>query len=751
MHIVTPFRIVLVVAAGLVPHDAIAQSGEEARARTGRAEARAEVSALRVNGSDIRVDGRLDEGAWRTATAASEFRQREPTEGAAATERTDVRVLYDGTTIYIGVHATDGQPDEVIARLLQRDRLMQMDFGGGPTFGGDDAVAIMLDTFDDHRNAFLFATNPNGAEFDALVTDEGREFNVDWRGVWQVKAIRTADGWSAEFAIPLATLRYPEGRTVWGLNVSRMIRRKNEETLWQSWERDGGGFMRVSRAGHLTGLDDLPREGRTIEVKPYTLGAFDHERVDAPTAGGPAGARSVASGSGGLDIKTELRPGLVLDATLNTDFAQVEVDDQQVNLTQFSLFLPEKREFFLENAGIFQFGAPGSFGPPPFQLFFSRRIGLASDGAVPVLGGARVTGRVGRQTLGFLDIVTDSASFGEPGRNFGVMRVKRDVGESGYVGAMVTDRRNTSDTDIANTAGGLDWSFWPTRSLNVQGFAARTTTSGIGGDGAYRLAANYQTGRFGFTGQHFAIGPDVRARSGFITRTDIRQSDTFTRLTFRPRTLGLRTVQIFYVGAYATRMDGLRMDANNGVALDNTWNSGDSFTMFANAGRSRIDEDFDLSDSVTVDIGDYSNSNAGLFASTSGARPVSATVFAQQQWNYGGSVLSINSNATIAGGPHVNFGLGHTYGDVSLPNGSFRFNLASARVNVAFTTRLFLNSLVQMNTLDRELSANLRLQYMFRPGSDIYLVFGEQRGSRENPWVMEGRSVRLKVTWLARL
>jgi len=631
-----------VIAAALagVPasQSVLAQSARQAADSGGSRDSRAaELRATRLGANQaIRVDGRLDDAAWRAAQPSSELRQREPGEGAEASERTEVRALFDGTTLYFGIHAFDREREAVIARSLQRDKVMEMSMmEGGLQYAGDDAVALLLDTFDDNRNGFLFETNANGAEFDALVTDEGREFNRDWRGLWRVAATRTYDGWTAEFAIPFSTLRYPDGQTSWGFNVSRMIRRKNEELLWQSWERDGGGFLRVSRAGALTGLTDLPRTGRNVEVKPYTLGAVDQGRADVSQLALYAREiRTIPSGSGGLDVKAELRPGLVLDATVNTDFAQVEADDQQVNLTRFSLFFPEKREFFLENAGIFQFGAPGSFGPPPFQLFFSRRIGIASDGAVPVLGGARVTGRVGKQTIGLLNIVTDSTSFGEPRRNFGVARLKRDVGNSGYLGAMVTDRRNTSSQGTPNTAGGVDWSLWPTRSLNVQGFAARSTTLGTGGDGgAYRLATDYQSGRFGVTAQTLGIGRDMRARSGFITRTDIRQYDGFGRLTFRPRHLGIRTRQIFLVGLYNTSMRGLRMNQNLGIALDHNWNSGESITVFTNRGRSRVDEEFEISDSVTVPIGDYATGDDGLIVSTSPARRVSASTFIQRQQN----------------------------------------------------------------------------------------------------------------------
>jgi len=391
--------------------------------------------------SAIRVDGLLDEPEWRSAPAASDFSQREPLEGASATERTEVRVVYDATTLYIGVHAKDSNPDRLIARILQRDRVMVTgQFSSLPRFAGDDAVAILLDPFHDHRNAVIFATNANGAEFEALLTDEGRDFNIDWRGIWSVAAQRTADGWSAEFAIPFRSLRYPDARDgePWGFNVFRAIRRKNEEVLWSAWSRENEGFHRVSRAGHLEGLTDLPRAGLNIEARPYLLIGGSQEQETSRIDTDP-------DLDAGVDVKWEVRPGLLLDLTVNTDFAQVEVDDEQVNLTRFDLFFPEKREFFLENSGIFEFGWRAFFEPPPFLLFFSRRIGIAEDGPVRVIGGARLSGRVGAQTVGLLNIVTDEATFPdegsfEPRTNFAVARVKRDIGGANYVGAMPADQ-----------------------------------------------------------------------------------------------------------------------------------------------------------------------------------------------------------------------------------------------------------------------------------------------------------------------
>lgn len=689
------------------------------------------------------VDGRLDDAAWRLARAADDLRQREPEEGTAATERTEVRVLFDGETLFIGVHAFDREPDKVVARILERDRVMQPDFEGAPQFGGDDAVAILLDGFHDHRNAVVLATNANGAEFDAMLTDEGREFNVDWRGIWSVAATRTTDGWSAEFAIPFRSLRYRPAEAEWGLNVYRMIRRKNEQVLWRGWTRSGGGFNRVSLAGHLRGLEGLPHPGRSVELRPYVLAGGDRERVEDTDRF----ETTPRQGLGG-ELKAQLSPGLVLDATVNTDFAQVEADNLQVNLTRFSLFFPEKREFFLENAGIFEFGARDIFGPPPFLMFFSRQIGIAEDGPVPVLGGARITGRVGGQTIGLLSMAADTA-FDQPRSAFNVVRMKRDIGGSAYVGAMATDRRSA---DAYNSAGGLDFSAWPTQALNVQGFAARTTTRGPGGDGgAARLAINLQTGRYGLSLQHLRIGEEADAQLGFITRTDIQQTGGLARWTLRPQRLGLRTINLMNFSDYIARLDGGLQDWRFGNAIDVNFNSGGSATVYRRVGRTRLDESFDLADSVYVPIGPYDATVNGFFLSTNPGRPVTFHANGESESTFGGTLGRLSGTAAIRAGEHVALTVDAGRNWVNLPNGAFRADLLATRIGVAFTTRLFLNTLVQYNSLDRRVTSNMRFQYIFRPGSDLYLVFNEERGSIASLSTPQARGTRLKVTYLRRL
>lgn len=701
------------------------------------------VTAVRLEpGEVLRLDGRLDERAWSRASAVTDFRQREPAEGAPATEATEVRVLYDGATLYVGVAARDRRPGAVVSRILLRDRVMEVEeFEGGLRFAGDDAVAILLDPFHDHRNAVVFATNPNGAELEALVTDEGRELNVDWRTVWHVAAARTADGWSAEFAIPFRSLRYPTGGDgVWGFNVYRIIRRKNEDVLLAAWSRSNEGFHRVSRAAHLAGLDGLPAPRRNLEMKPYLLAGATQEAA-------PLGFDTEPDLKLGLDAKYQLTSGLLLDLTANTDFAQVEADDEQVNLTRFDLFFPEKRDFFLENAGVFEFGFRSSFETPPFLLLFTRRIGIHPDsGAVPVLGGVRLTGRAGAQTVGLFDVVTER-SFGEPRTNYAVLRAKRDVAGSGYVGVMVTDRRHVGG---ANTAAGLDASLWPRPALNLQGFVALTHTTGAGGEGiAYRVALDYQRDRFGVTGQHLAVSPDARADLGFIQRTDIRRSDVFARLTPRPRAFGLRKVDVFWNVQLITATDGRLVDWFTGPAISPVWDTGEDLAVFAQRGFTRLDERFILGD-VEVPPGDYDAWQLGWFANSAAHQAVTVGSDAFIQWTFGGVLATATGRLTAQPNANVSVSGAYSHHWVALPGGAFTADVLSLRLAYAFSTRVAVNALIQYNGFDDEFSVNVRLNVIHRPGSDLFVVFNERRGAAGTPWRLTERSGVVKVTYLVR-
>ncbi len=689
-------------------------------------------------GPAIVLDGRLDEPAWSLARPTSGFRQREPLEGAAATDDTEVRVLFDQDILYIGVLARDREPQRVIARLLERDRLVRSG-GDNYRFAGDDAVLLLLDPFRDRRNAFVFGTNANGAEYDALIADESEAFNTDWRGVWRVSAQRVGAGWSAEFAIPFRSLRYPDTGAAWGFNVYRMQRRKNEETLWAGWSRQDGGFHRVSRAGVIEGLKDLPRKGLNLEVRPFVLAGADQDEGEASLDG---------RADAGLDLKWEVRPGLVLDGTVNADFSQVEADEEQVNLTRFSLFLPEKREFFLENAGIFEFGDRGVFETPPFLLFFSRRIGLDEDeNEVPVLGGGRLTGRVGAQTVGFMDVYTGRNPLEAPA-NYAVGRVKRDVGGSSYVGAMVTDKRRQGH---ANTAGGLDASLWLTGSLNLQAFLARTQTTGEGGEGtAARVGAEYETDALGARTQWMRIGPDTDAQMGFITRTDIERYGGEMRFSARPSALGLRRMTLIVYGdRFESVRTGQRLDVYLGPYVRLDWNSGDSVSGFLQRGRSFVDEAFDLADRLPVPVGDYQADWASIEFNSSSSRPLS--VFASADWQdaYGGRLTASGGGLTAALGAHLSTSIGYERSTADLPSGSFVADVTSLRLGYAFSTRLSSSVYLQWNSLDDKVVGNFRVVYRYRPGSEIIFALNEERGASGSLWTVSQRHLALKVNYLA--
>jgi hypothetical protein len=734
----------VLVATFLGLSAALVQPREGAAQASAAQEGPATLNAVRIplDSRSPSVDGLLSDPVWALATPVNGFRQREPQEGIPASEDTEVRVVFDDETLYVGVMAYDSQPDRIVSRILQRDRVLRAFGFGGFQPAGDDVVAILLDTFQDRRNAVVLATNPNGAEFDALVSNDGDEVNVDWRGIWEVASSRTPEGWSTEFAIPWRSLRFSSDAVQrWGINVTRFVQRTQEETMWRSWEREGGGFERVSRAGTLAGMANLPRSGINLEAKPFLLGSRTQTRRgagDHPVDGDV---------DFGIDLKSEIRPGLVLDLTYNTDFAQVEVDDQQVNLTRFSLFFPEKRDFFLENAGIFEFGQRGFFEPPPYLMFFSRRIGIGPDGEVPILGGGRLTGRVGSQTVGLLTVGTDDV----PGRDqelFNVFRVKRDVGTSAYVGFMATDRRGSGD---ANTVAGADfqWYVWPT--LQASGFVSRSSTDGPGGEGwVYQGSLNWTEDLWGGFIQFFNVDPGAEASTGFITRTDLRRAQGAIRRSVRPGMLGIRKIDLRPSGQYQSTTDGRFQDWEAGPSLTFDFDSGADVGLTANWGESQVDDAFTLAGLVDVPEGRYRTDEVSVRAGTSSARAWSLRGNARAADFYGGDLVSWGGTASFTPVPAFSFQGSFNRNDVSLPGGDFVADIYSFRATWAFSTKLVTNALVQYNALTEDVLTNIRFNFIHRPGSDLYLVFTEERGVDDDLWGLVDRGMVAKRTYLYR-
>src|SRR6266446_6308392 len=416
-----------------------------------------------------KMDGTLDDPLWQEAAPITNFLQREPYEGRAPTEQTEVRILYTKHEVYFGIACHDSLVDGPIATQLRRDVTQEL----------DDYFEIVIDARRDRRNAYVFQVNPLGTQRDALITDEqagdSQDGDPGWDGVWTSEARRTRDGWTATLAIPFPTLNFMQSRdVVWGVNFKRFIRRKNEEDLWSGWRRTFGA-TKIRQAGELHGINDIG-SGRLFIVKPYGLGGFSHFPANATASGLTPGTTGLYTG--GVDVKVGLRSNLVANLTVNTDFADSDVDVQQFNLTPYKLFFPEKRQFFLENAGVFAF--PMSISGGADQLFFSRQIGIdpITGQEVPINGGAKVTGTLGGFELGVLDVDTRSSG-PNPGANYAVLRLKKSLWGSGsYLGVMGIDKRSGDAIPSFNQTAGVDGRFVLFKNLVLNGYAAQTRTPG---------------------------------------------------------------------------------------------------------------------------------------------------------------------------------------------------------------------------------------------------------------------------------
>ena len=408
------------------------------------------------------IDGRLEEAAWDLAPVVSEFRQKEPVEGGRASEATRVRILYDQSYLYIGVELLDREPSQIRASELRRDNTLE----------SDDSFALLLDSYLDHRNAFLFRVNPRGTRYDGLIRNESERIYSDWDEQWTAAAALGENGWTAEIAIPFKILRFSGAREqTWGVNFERVIKRKNESVYWTSWNRNFA-FYHVSQAGHLNGLAEI-RQAERLRIRPYLLGGVE----SLGTTGSPR--RRGLRGAGLDDLKFALTSNLTADLTLNPDFAQTEVDALQVNLTRFSLFFPEKRQFFIEGADSLRMRVVGlHFGPPPLELFYGRRIGLSEEREpIRVLGGGKLTGKVAGFDLGLLNMQTDEHK-NQPGENFSVARFRKDVFGRSYVGGIFTNREGGGQW---NRVAGADANLILLKYLNVEGLLAKSYTPGVQG------------------------------------------------------------------------------------------------------------------------------------------------------------------------------------------------------------------------------------------------------------------------------
>jgi hypothetical protein len=701
----------------LCPPSLAAQAGPPATPADGRKQ----VLAIRLGGP-LTLDGHLDEEAWRAAVPATDFIQAEPREGEPATDATEVRVLFDDEYLYIGVRCLDVDPAGIVINEIRKD------FGGRE----QDGFEVLLDTFGDRRNGFVFATNAEGAKADTQIADEGREVNANWDAVWWVAARKTGDGWSAELRIPFKTLRFDVGDgRIWGINFARRVRRKNELSYWSPVSR-AYTISRASAAGTLTGLPPL-QPGRNIRVKPFVLGRSI--RAVGAAAFDPDAKL-------GVDVKLGVTPSLTLDVTVNPDFAQAEADEQQVNLTQFSLFYPEKREFFLENSGIFYFGdiprnarSASRFRPPEedLLLFFSRRIGLTDEGEVdPLHGGVRLTGRVGQFSVGAMTMQSKSGD-GRASDNYTVLRVRRDLFASSDIGAIVLSRQTSGTGEDDNRVAGVDANFRFFKALNVNAFGARSDSSGVTTrQGAAKASLGWEDSRRRAQASIMTIGEGFRDDLGFVRRTGVTRQ--FYDLAWflqpaRSTRHNIRQVEphgrvFIYKGP-----DGELVSKTGHAGMQVTWNNGSFFEYAFEPRAEAIATPFEIFPGVSIPVGRYDWTQHLVVAESDHSRALSGSVRFTVGDFWSGTQRTLQTSILYRPNFRMVFDLGLQVSDIDLqiPRESFVSRLVNFRAGYSFTSSMFLDSLIQYRTDVSQFSANVRFNLIHRPLSDFFVVYNESQ------------------------
>ncbi len=701
----------------------------------------------------IRVDGVLDEPAWGRAKVASGFVQSEPQEGEPATEATEVRVLYDERTLYIGAYLKDRDPAHLIVNDIKKDFKEE----------DQDDFEVLLDTFDDRTNGYVFITNAEGAKADRQVANEGREINTSWDAVWSVRTRIVEDGWIAELAIPLRSLRFDPRRDHWGINFSRRIRRKNEVTFWAPIPRSYN-LARVSLAGELTDLR-LGQSGRDVRIKPFAA---------ARTVRIVGGTRFDQQVDGGFDFKAGVGGGLTFDATVNPDFAQVEADEQQVNLTQFSQFFPEKREFFLENSGIFYVGDAArnnrvTLTPTPDEdllLFFSRRIGLDPLGnTISIPAGLRLTGKARGFSVGALSMQTEATATTRA-TNYGVFRLRKSVGTGSDLGIIAMNRQATDTSGDYNRVFGADANIRFFRKVDWNSYLIGTETPGkTGGQYAVRTSLNYEGNHAHAKGGVLQIGDGFQDDLGYFRRTGVRKWFFDIGLRPRPKSFqrhGIREMHPHIVWDFYQPNEGGRLIAKrlhtgytfflqNGGFAELSWNPA----------LQELASSFQISPAVNIPVGRYGWTEWQLFASSDPSRAVSISARAIAGGLWSGRQKTFNG--TVAIRPSYRFrlttGLQVTSASgidtttagtvVGLPGhakASFKATLVTARANYSFNTNMFLDALTQYDPQRHRFNANVRFNLIHHPLSDVYLVYNEQRLSAPGDPKPPGRSIIVKVT-----
>ncbi len=730
----------------------------------------ATVRAIRVT-EPMRIDGELDEAFYRTTPSISDFVQSVPDEGATPTEHTEAWIAFDDSNVYVSGRVWDSAPEsEWVANEMRRD---------AQQIRSNDNFGVFLDTFYDRRNAVTFYVNSLGAFTDMQITNEGNP-NRDWNPIVDIQTGRFDGGWTVEIAIPFKSLRYRAGREqVWGIQLRRNVIRKNEWNyltfLPLSVAGNGSmGLFRVSMYGTLVGIE-APPSGLNLEVKPYAISGLETDMTVDPVISNDVNVNA------GLDVKYGITENLTADLTFNTDFAQVEVDEQQVNLTRFSLFFPEKREFFLEGRGIFDFGRGGSTGGGGLRgggrrlggggssrggaptLFYSRQIGLQDGEPIPILAGGRITGKIGSFDLGALSIQTDDhPDVGAESTNFTVLRLRRDILARSSVGVLFGNRSTSiKGNGGSNQAYGVDANFAFFDNVSFLTYYAKTRTEGLqGNDESYRSRFDYAADKWGASVDHLMVGDDFNPEVGFVRRKDFRQTSASGRFSPRPESISWIRRLTFQGNLEYLENEriGFVESRNWGGSFQIEFENSDGFSINSRDSYENLIEDTNIS-GATIPLGRYSFRDVQASYIFGPQRRISGSVSVRKGSFYSGDITSVGfSRGRIEVLPQLSVEPSIEFNWVSLPDqqefeGEFNQHVTRARVNYSLSPRTFVSGLVQYNAGSDTFSNNFRLRWEWAPGSELFIVYTEDRNTDVfDRWSeLSSRALVIKVNRLLRI
>ena len=729
------------------------------------------MSAHRTS-EEIKVDGVLDEPVWQSVEPIRQLYQITPDQGDPATEQSEVRILYDDKKLYFGFIFFDSEMDKIVANDMRRDSsgLRSNDYG-----------FLLLDTYNDRRNAVFFRFTPVGGMEDTAVSNSGGSLNTSWDIVWECRCRINEDNWTVEIAIPFSQLRFEQSDVMnWGLNFGREIARKREIAAWHEAPKTYGGLAKYRTAyfGTLEGLEGITPSNH-LELLPYLLpGASYTSGVNESEADFDLdikyGEVQIHRGNafaflkGGLDLKYGVTPNLTADLTFNTDFAQVEADQEQVNLTRFSLFFPEQRPFFLEGASIFDVGIPRpSFRrPPPLLLFYSRRIGLAKGHAIPILGGGKMTGKIGPYGIGILNVLTNAFKdekfdFGqppidEPHTNYSVVRVNRDILKGSTVGGIFI---NKQDADAYNRTMGLDFSYRPTREINIDGLWSRTfdpdvtdvSTASFGSQAApksnaFFIGGDWRTNLFRLNGSYTDIGEDFNPEVGYIQRRDVRRFRGGGSYTPWPDKFGIREIQIGpEIDLVLTQENALETQEIT-FETQFEFKTGDDIGFEVKNTIEHLDRGFILQEGE-IPAGEYNFTTFQTSIRSSSSRMIAGQLQVEFGEFYSGTRRGFLIDATARPNAKLSIEPFIEFNRITLPDEEFDANAFGGRISYSFSTTLFTKLFTQWSTDRDVLSANFLVNYIYRPGSDFYLVFDQNYDTRDGGIKLLGWTVVGKMTY----